>query len=298
MHRPATVSVIIPALNAAAYIRQAIESALAQTHPVHEIVVVDGGSRDGTEEIARGYGPRVRVIEQRPSGRKGIGAARNLGIEASSGEWVAFLDADDWWDPQITAMRLTALESNPEARLSYTGRYTVYEATGERLLEPAREGRQIWPSLRWINQVSNSSVLAHRRTVVEAGGFREDIRCFEDWEMWVRLRRLCPFASVAEPLLFYRVLPGSSSHDFEVHVDGIPIVLEALLAGTTGWRRHLYERYIWAAQLRGAALIARENGSSKQLGLALRSILKWPMPTFLGDRYRIAAHMLLARTAG
>jgi len=128
------VSVVIPSLNAAPYIRAAIDSVLAQTHPVLEIIVADGGSKDGTQEIVAGYGEPVRLLDQRKAGRKGIAAGRNLGIEAASGELVAFLDADDWWDVRKTAEQLAAIEKCPGAALSYTGVCTVLEESGERQL--------------------------------------------------------------------------------------------------------------------------------------------------------------------
>ena len=87
-----TVSVVIPAYNAARYLAEAIESVLAQSRPVTEVIVVDDGSTDDTARVAAGYGPAVRVLA-RPNG--GIGAARNTGIGQCTGEWIAFLDADD-----------------------------------------------------------------------------------------------------------------------------------------------------------------------------------------------------------
>ncbi|MHC5139531.1 MAG: glycosyltransferase family 2 protein, partial [Planctomycetota bacterium] len=92
-----TISAVIPAYNAAKYIARSIDSVLAQTHPVDEIVIVDDGSTDNTAAIIKDYGDKVRYIHQPNAG---VSAARNTGIEAATGNWIAFLDADDEWLPE------------------------------------------------------------------------------------------------------------------------------------------------------------------------------------------------------
>src|SRR5579863_1403983 len=131
------VSVIIPTLNAAPYIAESIQSTLSQTHPVREVLVVDGGSRDGTQDIVRKFGEPVRLLDQREYGRKGIGAGRNMGVWAATGEWLAFLDADDWWDREKLAVQLAALEKVPGADLACTGGCAIFMATGKRELFPS-----------------------------------------------------------------------------------------------------------------------------------------------------------------
>ena len=182
-----SVSVIIPARNAAPYIRTAIDSALNQTHPPLEVLVIDGGSSDGTQDLVRGYGEPVKLLEEKP-GRKGIGAARNVGVEAASGEWLAFLDADDWWDPCKIACQLAELAKHADAALNYTGVWMVDELTGKRSLRQPVEASATWPDLRWINVICTSTVLARRSAVIEVGAFNEELSACEDWELWVRLR--------------------------------------------------------------------------------------------------------------
>ena len=103
-------SVIIPAFNAARFLREAIDSVLAQSQPPYEVIVVDDGSTDATEAVVRRF-PAVRYIAQVHGG---IAAARNRGVSAATGTWVAFLDADDRWTPGKLETQRAALEADPE----------------------------------------------------------------------------------------------------------------------------------------------------------------------------------------
>lgn len=122
-------SVIIPAFNAAATLARAIESVRAQTWPVHEIIVVDDGSTDATPEVARRFGDAVRLIAQRNSG---VSAARNAGAAAATGDWLAFLDADDWYAPDRIALHAAWIEEDP-ALDCLTGDYEYRDAEGRLL---------------------------------------------------------------------------------------------------------------------------------------------------------------------
>lgn len=119
-------SVVIPAFNAAATLARAIESVRRQSWPAHEIIVVDDGSTDATPEIARQFGDSVRLIRQ-PN--RGVAAARNAGAAAAGGDWLAFLDADDWYAPD--RIRLHAGWIAEDGRLDFlTGDYEYRDAAG------------------------------------------------------------------------------------------------------------------------------------------------------------------------
>jgi len=288
-----SVSVIIPARNAAPYIRTAIDSALNQTHPPLEVLVIDGGSSDGTQDLVRAYGEPVKLLEEKP-GRPGIGAARNVGVEAASGEWLAFLDADDWWDPRKIASQLAELEKHRDAALNYTGVWMVDELTGSRSIRRPVDASATWPDLRWINVICTSTVLARRSAVNQVGAFNEELSACEDWELWVRLRARFPFTSCGEPLAFYRVLPTGGSQNLRKQLETIPKVCEgAMLEGLSGFERWTVERRIWAAQLYGGALIDRSNRGDQVLSLLGRSVANWPFPSFLPVRYKVLLHYLL-----
>lgn len=132
--KPVAVSVVLPAHNAAGFLAEAAASVRAQTVPVAEIIVVDDGSTDETPHIAAGLG--ARVIAQ---ARAGAGAARNRGAAAATGEWLAFLDADDLWTPGKTAAQLAWLEAQPDTDLVFgLGANFSVAPDGTRREEPPR----------------------------------------------------------------------------------------------------------------------------------------------------------------
>lgn len=125
----ARFSVIIPAFNAAATLARAIESVRRQSWPAHEIIVVDDGSSDATAAVARQFGDAVRLIRQPNSG---VSVARNAGAAAATGDWLAFLDADDWYDRDRIRLHAEWLADDP-ALDCLTGDYEYRDAAGKRL---------------------------------------------------------------------------------------------------------------------------------------------------------------------
>lgn len=110
------MSAAIPVRDGEAYLAEAIESVLAQSRPCDQVIVVDNGSTDRSAEIARGFGPAVEVVSEP---RPGIGAARNAAMAVASGDYVAFLDADDLWQPEKTRLQLAAFEAKPDLQLAF-----------------------------------------------------------------------------------------------------------------------------------------------------------------------------------
>lgn len=170
------VSVIIPAYNAAQHISRAIESCLTQTVPPHEIIVVDDGSVDETAEIVRCFEPRVRLVRKTNGGPA---SARNRGAAAAHGNWLALLDADDWWFPTKLERQLVC-DTNPNIGLIHC----LAEHRPER--PPATLSfNDLWAR----NWIVNSSVLIRHTAFTELGGFDEAARLIsvEDYNLWLRL---------------------------------------------------------------------------------------------------------------
>ncbi len=184
----AKISVIIPAYNARRFIGEAIESVLSQTVPAHEVIVVDDGSTDGTAEFVREhYGKLVRVIHQE---NKGVGAARNIGIKAATGDVFQFLDADDLLLPNKFEVQLDFWQRNPEFDIVYCDH--VYFRDGEMpsSFPPARALPQ-GNLTEFATQSAPSAIhsfLVPRHVIETVGGFDEDksIQQVEDKDFWLR----------------------------------------------------------------------------------------------------------------
>jgi glycosyltransferase involved in cell wall biosynthesis len=170
-----TVSVIIPAYNAAAYVGRAIESALAQTHPPLEILVVDDGSADHTASVVAAYEPAVRLV-RKPNG--GPATARNMGAALARGNWLGLLDADDWWQPNKLAVQL-ACATDPEIGLIHCLPDHRSETVPDQL-----SFDDLWRK----NWIVNSSVLVRRDVFKLLGGFDEakELISVEDYNFWLR----------------------------------------------------------------------------------------------------------------
>jgi glycosyltransferase involved in cell wall biosynthesis len=214
----ASVSVVIPAYNAASYLAAALDSVYGQTVRPAEVIVVDDGSADATPEIARSFGARVISLAN-----KGPSAARNAGVQEASGDFVAYLDADDIWFPEKLSTQLAALAAHGAPAFSFTdfrafdgagvhrpkselrrraafrrsagrtkGRASiVFAAKGDR---PVLYGSYIMPS----------SLLVRRADALAVGGFDESLRVTEDYEFCLRLFTIVPAIVILQPLLLYR----------------------------------------------------------------------------------------------
>ena len=213
----ANVSVIIPAYNAGAYLHETLASVFAQTTAPAEVIVVDDGSTDDTAEVARAHGA---TVISRPNG--GISAARNTGIRAAQGEFIALLDADDVWMPEKLEVQLAALAAAAPA-FSFTDfqlfdsrgvhavrsglrthpafRRTVRRAPpGANVLVSASDLRPVLPDMYFLP----SSTLMRRVDVIAAGAFDETLVGCEDAEFFLRLFRIVPAIAVMRPLMRYR----------------------------------------------------------------------------------------------
>ena len=198
-----SISVVIPCYNAAAFLRATIESILGQTHPVLEVIVVDDGSTDDSANIAESFGPPVRVIRQPNQGES---AARNRGIEAAAGEWVAFLDADDLWLPTKVELQAEAIRSAPADVVCVTGDFLLFgEGQEERLCSlPARYDAPHPLREMLVGFTVHIDCAVVRRAAALRTPFPESIFHAEDVIFFVLLRSQGRFLRIPEPLARYR----------------------------------------------------------------------------------------------
>jgi glycosyltransferase involved in cell wall biosynthesis len=285
------IAAVIPVYNGEAFLRTAIESVLAQTSPVDELVILDDGSTDNTRAVALSYGQHLRYIFQE---NRGLAAARNAGAAASTCGWVAFLDCDDWWLPDKIAKQRALIESNPDAVLIYSDQWEC-ESAGKMLYIEAVPPQQLWPQLRTRNGLSSSVAIVRRDALTSIGGYDEGLRACEDWDFYVRLHAKGPFAYIAEPLAVYRLSPGTMSTNADRMLQNFEAILEStLLKGLQGWSRILWRRRARSRQLLSAGLIARKAGQRDQERAHLwRSVLQWPSPFWEPRRYAALAVTML-----
>lgn len=201
------VSVIIPAYNHAKYIRHCIDSVLAQTYQDREIIVVDDGSTDGTLDVLHSYGASIKVIPQK---NKGTQAARNTGVQASSGDYIALLDSDDVWLPNKLERQVKLFEKNPSLGLVYSLAYVI-DATGKVLSDgipigaPISNPRLAFEELLMEDKVPALTAVIRRACLDKVGFFDEAFVGAGDWDLWLRIAANWPVECVPEPLALYRV---------------------------------------------------------------------------------------------
>ncbi len=274
------ITVIIPTYNHVQFLPFAIESVLNQTHPADEIIVVDDGSTDDTRSVAESYGSRITYVHQKNAG---VSAARNHATRLAKGDWVAYLDADDGWFPEKLRRQVQALEQTPGAVLVYSASSVLWPDGTITRGDPAAyvPAERIWPLLRRRNSISMSSVMAHRKTVLEAGGFNERLTSCEDWDLWVRLRLRGRFASSSEPDMIYRDTPTSMSTNNRRMIQNTEVIMQpTLLAGLPGWAKPIWERRIRSTAYYHAAVMARAVEPEMERSYLLRSLAQAPWKIF------------------
>ena len=282
--RAPLVSVVIPTWNRAHYLETALASALAQTLREREILVVDDGSTDDTPRVLDSHAGAIRVVRQE---HLGVAAARNRGIAEARGEWVAFLDSDDAWEPEALERMIAAARAHPEAGL-VTLRAQAMSADGTLLGRTyGKHSSGPWFTTESLLTGDGGGVLTpmvERSLYLELGGFDESLRSAEDVDMWLRLSLRTRMYTSGEPLLRVRAHPDNLSRDRSLNARMMLVVLEKLEREHPEWVRdhgRAYRRALGKEHLRaGRELLASSAGEPKLLGEArhhlARSVATWP----------------------
>ena len=206
--RQPKLSVIIPLYNKAPYVRKALETVCAQTYSEYEIIVINDGSTDNSAIIAEEYLNGVESISYKILSQQnaGVSAARNNGIAASKGEYVAFLDADDWWEPTFLEKMVQLIEDYPDAGL-YASNYIYYKPGKTHVaVNNVETGYFNYPKAYYESgtmPVTSISVAIPRRVLDEIGGFPLGIKLGEDFLLWARIAMQYKVAFLNEPLAWY-----------------------------------------------------------------------------------------------
>lgn len=295
------VSVIIAAYDAAGTIEAAVASIRAQTRLPAEVIVVDDGSSDGTADLVRRFdcGVPLRLIAQPNAGPA---AARNRGAAEASGEWIAFLDADDAWAPCRLETQLRAAALHPDVALWCSATANLDEPADEDRGSPGAASRcdapaelafrrLSVPEFARHNPVATSTVLVRRSAFGAAGGFDAQFRGPEDYDLWMRILAAgVGGARLDASLAFYRNRPGSLSMDDRRFLPQVLRVLDkafaagGALSAWPGLRRRARANQFWnaswmafhrGARGRALALLARALALDPRVGGRLWAPLVW-----------------------
>lgn len=191
----------MPCYNGQAYIAEAIDSVLRQTHQDFELIVVDDGSTDASAAIVAGYGERVRVLRQ---ANRGVSAARNAGIAASRGDFIAFLDSDDYWEPDFLEAMVGGM-ADPRTALAYCGWQNVGVSAGKPFVPPDYEGAdKLHHLLRFASLWPIHAILIRRSMMPEGVPFNPAYPACEDYDLWLRIACFHRIQRVPRVLAYYR----------------------------------------------------------------------------------------------
>ncbi len=194
----ATVSAIIPTLNRSETLGRALDSILAQTRPPEEIIVVDDGSTDATTAMIESRYPQVRLIRQ---ANQGVSGARNRGIAAASGEWIALLDSDDEWTKEKLKRQSEIIAVDPDILLCHTDEIWIRNGRRVNPMKKHRKyGGRIFRQCLPLCVISPSSVIIRRALLDEIGMFDETLPACEDYDLWLRVTARYPVAFIEEKL--------------------------------------------------------------------------------------------------
>lgn len=294
--QPIRFSVIIPNYNNAGTLARAIESVLAQSHPAHEILVIDDGSTDGSRAVAESFGDKVRYIHQ---ANAGVSTTRNNGARYATGDWLAFLDADDVYMPDRLLAHASWLRREPDLEFLFADQEQRDDSG--KLLHMAIGGSPFGRALTARHPDAIDIPLARedfadfiadgfaeirtlslpRRTFLELGGFPTDRRIGEDMYFFIRLCAASRKGGVVNrPLAVYYIYPDSALRKDVVAAQTAYVATLESLDGELRADPHI--RRGWQAKLRqGRLSLAYMHLRANRKGEALRAVLPlvWKQPS-------------------
>jgi len=194
------ISVIIPTFNRKKTLERAIQSVMDQSLSPFEILIIDDGSNDGTEQWVKENFQNIKYIYQN---NHGVSSARNTGIENAHGDWVAFLDSDDEWLPNKLYEQVKAIDSNPEMKFFHTNEIWIRNGVRVNQMKKHKKyGGYIFEKCLDICRVSPSSVLIQKEVFDNIGIFDESLRVCEDYDLWLRITSKYPVVFLDIPLIY------------------------------------------------------------------------------------------------
>lgn len=235
-----SVSVVIPTYNGTRYLADAVQSVIAQTYEVLEVIVVDDGSQENIEKIVSPLSPKVKYVRQ---DNAGPAAARNNGISLAKGDVIALLDDDDVWHPSKTAEQVRVLKANPKCGLVYSYPELIDESGKVIPNEAPREfpSGSVFREFLTRNMISTPAATLIRKEVFqEIGLFDESKECFscEDYDLWLRIAEKYELIYCPGVLVSYRIRISGISRNLDRHLQANLFVLDKQVA------RHAIEPHL------------------------------------------------------
>lgn len=271
------VSVIICNYNYGQFLREAVDSALAQTHPADEVLVVDDGSTDGSREVLRHYGDRIRLLFQE---NRGVSAARNTGIANSGGELIAFLDSDDAWLPTKLERQVEWFE-DPTVGMVYTGLRYVDENGDSLGTSPTGSRGHVLEDLALLRvpgvPASGSSAVVRRSCLETVGPFDESLSTSADWDLWRRIACRYTIELTPEPLVLYRQHGSAMHRNVEGFEHDMLRAFEAMFEDDAAREVHPLKRRCYGRlYLTFAGSYLHARGIRKSLHYLWAGLSSWP----------------------
>jgi glycosyltransferase involved in cell wall biosynthesis len=290
------VSVIIPCYNRERFIRETVDSALSQTYPNIEVVIIDDGCTDGSRMILEGYKKRIRILQHISRANKGQSASINLAIQLTDSEYIAILDSDDMWFPKKIEVQVKALENNRDIGLVYANGFAIDEHRNK-LYQLFQQGHiEINNPDRVLLECYfhvPSNALVRRTAFSLAGEFDESMRSAQDHDMAIRLAEVTKLAYIEEPLWYYRRHSNTQSwkHSKRRWKTGFKILKKAR-------KRHHYHSNIFLKRLAvlnfrlGQCLIEERRYTSAAIRFLVAGMLDplRAMRVLLGKERRTGLH--------
>jgi teichuronic acid biosynthesis glycosyltransferase TuaG len=278
--RQVAISVVIPTFNSSSMVTGAVYSALAQSLPPSQVIVVDDGSTDNCEECLRPFADRILLIRQPHAG---VAAARNTGLDQATGDFVAFLDADDVWHPRKLELQVRGFEPQGQD-LGALGTLT-FEWPSVRVpdLEDQVSAGNIeyveWDRLVVKNCLTTSSMMVRRDVLLRAGPFDTSLHGPEDHDLWLRVAEVSLVGVLRIPLTGYRDTSGSLSKHAKKMEEGMARILDKLDRRDVWRGRWLLRRAARAyVSYSCGYMYAAAGDSAKGFRRVVRSLIVYPLP--------------------
>jgi glycosyltransferase involved in cell wall biosynthesis len=294
-NNPPLVSAVIPVYNGERFLAETIESVLTQTYPNIECIVVNDGSTDGTAEVAKSFGDKIRYFEKQNGG---VSSTRNFGIERASGDYVAFLDADDLWLSVKVEKQMAFYCEHDDLGLVFTGSYDVNEQKGILRENAVKSHEALIEEVLLLGSATGripTTAIVPKSILNLVGKFDEQLSTSADADYICRLAREAKIAGVPEPLALYRVHGNQMHHNLNALEHDMNIVLDKLFStpDVPDWIQRLRRR----AYSRLESTLAVGYLSKGQYRRAMKhaaEAMKYQPGTLVGSVARLAASKLTA----